>query len=586
MQRRLAAILAADVVGYSALMGADEARALGAIRRLRDELFEPVVAAHRGEIFKRMGDGWLVEFASVVDAVDCAAAVQERLADEDVTLRIGVHLGDIVNDGGEIYGDGVNIAARLEAEAAPGGMLVSDDVARQVAGKSQVALTDAGERRFKNIAAPVKVREALFGAAVSSRKAIAEVVGDLPVLPDKPSVAVLPFDDMSAGADEAYFADGVVEDIITELARFPGLFVIARNSSFSYRGSAVDVRRVSRELGVRYVVEGSVRRARGRVRVTAQLVDAATGAHVWAERYDRDLDDIFAVQEEITASIVAAIAPQIEQSELNRIRSRQDVAASVYDAALKAKAAGIDALRFGKPEQARAAIAMAEEALGRDPRCTLALLTQARTLMYLHLYRWEREGEDALAMATERLERLSELDNMNAEACVVRGTCLSIGGDHDGGLVEYRRAVELNPNSAAALIHLAWGESIDGAEEEARAHAADGLRLSPREAPFILGIAYLALAQAAFAEKDYVETRKWGRLAVQMSPRAPIRRALMVASSAFSGDFEAAREHRARLDAFAPEFAPRILDGTTPLYTDARCNARLAEGLRLGEAGG
>ena len=308
VQRRLAAILAADVVGYSRLMGQDEAGTLAAVRKLRAEVIEPKIAEHQGRLFKTTGDGFLAEFPSVVNAVACAAAIQKAMAarnadqpeDRQIQLRIGVHLGDVIAEGGDVYGDGVNVAARIEGLAPPGGVAVSAMVHDNIGSRLDLAFEDMGEQQLKNIARPMRV----YRLATASRHATQAVT----VERTKPSIAVLPFTNMSGDAEQEYFSDGITEDIITELSRFRNLFVIARNSSFTYKGRAVDVKKVGQELGVAYVLEGSVRRAGNRVRITAQLIDAETGSHVWADRFDRELTDVFAVQDEITRRIASTLA--------------------------------------------------------------------------------------------------------------------------------------------------------------------------------------------------------------------------------------------------------------------------------------
>jgi adenylate cyclase len=317
VERRLAAVLAADVAGYSRLMGADEVGTLEALKAIRREIVDPVIAEHKGRIVKTTGDGMLVEFASAVDAVTCAVAVQQRMAGRagQIAFRIGINIGDIISDENDIFGDGVNVAARVENECAPGGVCLSGSAFEQVRGKTEFEFDDLGERSLKNIDRPVRLYAAKLGHV--PKLTIEEGNRPLP-LPDKPSIAVLPFQNMSGDPEQEYFADGMVEDIITALSRIRWLFVIARNSSFVYKGRAVDVKQVARELGVRYVLEGSVRKGGNRVRVTAQLIDASTGAHVWAERYDRDLSDIFAVQDEITASVAGVIEPALAEAEQQR----------------------------------------------------------------------------------------------------------------------------------------------------------------------------------------------------------------------------------------------------------------------------
>ena len=319
VERRLAAVLAADVSGYSRLMVADEEGTLAALKACRREIIDPKIAEHRGRIVKTTGDGALVEFASAVDAVRCATEIQRTMAegnanipeDRRIVLRIGINVGDIIIDEGDIYGDGVNIAARVETLAAPGAICLSENAYQQIKGKLVLDVSDIGEQQLKNIAQPVRVyRVHVGGTAPPQAFALA--------LPDKPSIAVLPFQNMSRDPEQDYFADGVVEDIITAMSRFSSLFVIARNSSFTYKGKHVDIKQVGRELGVRYVLEGSVRKSGERLRVTAQLIDAESGAHVWAEAYDRKATDVFDVQDDITQSVVGAIEPSIRGAEIER----------------------------------------------------------------------------------------------------------------------------------------------------------------------------------------------------------------------------------------------------------------------------
>jgi adenylate cyclase len=322
VERKLTTILAADVVGYSRLMGEDEAGTLARLKSLRKELMQPKIAGGRGRVVKLMGDGLLAEFPSVVEAVRCAVDIQQDMAGREadlpderrLRLRIGVNLGDIIVEGSDIYGDGVNIAARLEGLAEPGGICISGKVYEEVRNKLPTAFEDLGEQEVKNIAEPVRVYR-WTDAAVDPMPG---TVGALP-LPDKPSIAVLPFTNMSGDPEQEYFSDGITEDIITALSKFRWFFVISRNSTFVYKGQAVDIKQVGRELGVRYVLEGSVRKTANRVRISAQLIEAETGKHVWAERYDRSLEDIFELQDEITSTIAAAVEPELAGSE--RMRS-------------------------------------------------------------------------------------------------------------------------------------------------------------------------------------------------------------------------------------------------------------------------
>lgn len=344
VERRLAAILAADVAGYSRLMGADEVGTLAALKAHRREVIDPAISQHHGRIVKTTGDGMLVEFASAVDAITCAVAVQEKMADRIasgagpcILFRVGINVGDIIIDSDDIFGDGVNVAARVENECEPGGVCLSGSAFEQVRGKTSFAFDDLGERSLKNIDRPVRLyalRSAVSSTATGT-KAPAQGAKPLP-LPDKPSIAVLPFQNMSGSPEQEYFADGMVEDIITALSRFGALFVIARNSSFTYKGKAVDIKQVGRELGVRYVLEGSVRKAANRVRITGQLIDATTGSHLWADRFDGTLDDVFDLQDQVAVSVVSAIAPKLEQVEIERAKRKPIESLDAYDLYLRA----------------------------------------------------------------------------------------------------------------------------------------------------------------------------------------------------------------------------------------------------------
>src|SRR5262245_11302273 len=329
-QRRLAAILVADVVGYSKLIGSDEAGTLEQLHALRTEVIELQIAKHAGRLFKSVGDGFLIEFASAVQAVACAKAIQEANSQGRLPLRIGIHVGDVVVQGDDLMGDGVNVAARVEGIAEPGGIAITRAVHEQVRDKLDLGFMDKGEIELKNIQRPVQVF--VVGGAKAS------VAPTALLLPNKPSIAVLPFQNMSGDAEQEYFADGMVEDIITALSRFKALFVIARNSSFTYKGKAVDIKQVGRELGVRYVLEGSVRKAANRLRISGQLIDASAGGHLWADHFDGVVDDIFELQDRMTSSVVGAIAPKVEQAEIERAMRKPTESLDAYDCLLRAMA--------------------------------------------------------------------------------------------------------------------------------------------------------------------------------------------------------------------------------------------------------
>jgi adenylate cyclase len=363
VQRRLAAILAADVVGYSGLMERAEEATYAEFERLMRELIEPSLSRHEGRLIKTTGDGALAEFASPLAAVRCAVEIQNHLASgsSPLRLRVGLNLGDvIIGQDGDLYGDGINIAVRLEGIADPGGILISEKVYSEVEGKLDVGFEDRGEQQLKNISRPVRV----YAVRAGAHSALSDRLSAAPPLPDKPSIAVLPFENMSGDPEQEYFADGMVDEIITALSRFKWLFVIARNSSFAFKGKAVDIREVGRRLGVRYVLEGAVRKVAGKVRITGQLIDAVTGTHLWADRFERDLTDIFALQDEVTLAVVSAIQPKLLQTEIAMAARRRPENLTAYDFYLRALQQSYLTTREGVAETIR----LAHRALELDPR--------------------------------------------------------------------------------------------------------------------------------------------------------------------------------------------------------------------------
>jgi adenylate cyclase len=412
VERRLAAILAADVAGSCRLIGIDEEGTLAQLKALRKTLFDPAIAEHHGRIVKNTGDGALVEFASVVDAVRCADEIQRSMAerntdvalDKRIEFRIGIHIGDIIIGDDDIFGDGVNIAVRLEGIAEPGGICISDDAHRQVRGKVESILEDMGSQSLKNIAEPMRVWRARTDKSSSPTTRLPiETVQPL-ALPDKPSIAVLPFQNMSGDPDQDYFADGMVDEIITALSRFKSLFVIARNSSFTYKGRAVDIKQVGRELGVRYVLEGSVRKAAGKVRITGQLIDAITGAHLWADRFQRDLGDVFALQDEVTVSVVSAIQPKLLQTKMD-LAARRPNNLSAYDLCLRAQQVR-PWTRAGSAETFR----LASRALEIDPRCGFAATLAGECHLRNARHGWTANPKSEIAEGFRLLRLALEID--------------------------------------------------------------------------------------------------------------------------------------------------------------------------------
>ncbi|HJO68250.1 MAG TPA: adenylate/guanylate cyclase domain-containing protein, partial [Rhodospirillales bacterium] len=453
--RKLAAILAADVVGYSRLMGLDESGTLGALKAHLGEVMEPVIAAHHGRIVKTTGDGVLAEFASVVDAVQCSIEVQSAMPgrnadiaeEQRVEFRIGINLGDVIVEGEDIYGDGVNVAARLEGLAEPGGICISRAARDQVRDKLTLDLEDLGEQTVKNIARPVRAFNVRLEAPPSNPATDAEA----PALPDRPSIAVLPFDNMSGDPEQEYFSDGIAEDIITDLSKVSGLFVIARNSSFAYKGKSPNVQEVCQDLGVRTVLEGSVRKAGNRVRVTAQLIDGESGGHLWAERFDRDLEDIFAVQDEVTQEIVSALRVQLSADEKARLGRGGTDNLEAHDLCLKARER---AQRFtaGSNDEARK---MLERAVELDPDFATAHAELALVNARAYVNQWATASGQALKDCAACAERAVACDDLDPRAHFAAGMGHMWAREHELAKAEAERAIELDPNSAEGYILLA-----------------------------------------------------------------------------------------------------------------------------------
>jgi adenylate cyclase len=583
MERRLAAILAADVVGYSRLMGADEQGTLERLNALLKELVQPKLSARKGRIVKLMGDGLLAEFPSIVEAVECAADIQEAIPrreedlpeDQRIRLRIGVNLGDIIGGGSDIYGDGVNVAARLEALAQPGGICVSGTVRDHVSGKVGYDFADMGEQQVKNIERPVHVYQLLLNGGSGADEAVTTPPASDGRLqqPDRPSIAVLPFTNMGGDAEQEYFADGMVEDILTGLSRIKWLFVIARNSSFVYKGKSVDVKQVGRELGVRYVLEGSVRKSSGRVRVTGQLIEAETDRHVWADRYDRTLDDIFAIQDELTMSVVAAVEPNLRQAEIERVKHKRPDSLDAYDLVLR----GIPHIYPAMPEDAAIGLPLLESALELEPDYALAhgFAAWANEILFArggareenrlaairHAHAAIAHGrDDALALsfggfvmgmlahdrgaATKAFEAALALSPSCALAYNLGSVVTIFAGDADRGIEWGERAIRLSPfdpMNFAALFSVAVGHFHRGEFEAAAEAAHETFQANPyfSSAHFMLAAAHAKLGhldKAKAAAQRVLELEPGftisGLLAafdVHKSIADPLREALLLA---------------------------------------------------------
>jgi TolB-like protein len=560
--RKLAAILAADVVGYSRLAGADEDRTLARLRALRSDLIDPTIAVHKGRVVKRTGDGAIVEFRSVVDAVRCAIEVQNGMVERNAGLpperriefRIGIHLGDVVEESdGDLMGDGINIASRLEGVASPGTICLSEDAYRQVRARLDLAVSDLGETKLKNIVEPMRVYSLEVGLASKAKPAtqaepvVAVEPSAVLALPDRPSIAVLPFANMSGDAEQDYFADGMVEDIITGLSRIKWLFVIARNSSFAYKGKSVDVKQAGRELGVRYVLEGSVRKAASRVRVTGQVIEAETGRHVWAERYDRTLDDVFALQDELTMSVVAAIEPSLRQAEIERVKRKRPDNLDAYDLVLRA----IPQVYLAMPDGAAQALPLLESALKLEPDYALAHGFAA----WCHEILFVRGGahqENRLGAAR------------HAHAAIAHGRddaiALALGGfamgmvAHDRGAARqaFEAALALSPSCALTYIFGSVVMALAGDADRGIEWGERALRLSPFD-PISYG-PWVSIALGHFRRGEYQAAADAAHKLFQSNPYFSLAHVLLAATHAQLGRLDAAKSAAARVLELEPGY--------------------------------
>ena len=537
VERRLAAILAADVVGYSRLMGADEAGTLARLQALRAEAVDPAIAEHNGRMVKLMGDGALVEFGSVVDAVACAVAVQnavaeaggELSADQRIVFRIGVNLGDVIVEGDDIYGDGVNVASRLQEIAEPGGVCISGSVFEQIKGKLDAAFDDMGAQDVKNIAEPVRAYR--WAGCLTAPPVAASLA-----LPDKPSIAVLPFDNMSDDPAQEFFADGIAEDIIAALSRFHWFFVISRNSSFTYKGKAVDVKQAARELGVQYVLEGSVRKAGERVRITAQLIDAVGDHHVWAERYDRVLEDIFAVQDEITQSIVGTVAPEFLDAEMQRARRKEVPRLDAWELVTRAH---WHVTQFSKEDNVEAR-SLLLKAVELDPETSFGLADLSFTYLRDWVYGLSDDQEHAMAKAIGIAERAVAINPRDAYAHALLGAAALYSGRHDDAVPHLEQAITLNPNAPHAYSILGRTQIYLGESERGLENVNRAIRLSPRDPMITLWFGIQSVA--AFMDERYDDALDWAKSAIRAQPQRNTAYLDLAAACARLGKAEEAAE--------------------------------------------
>ena len=579
LDRRLSAILAADVAGYSRLIGLDEEGTVEQLKNYRVNLFDPKIVEHRGRIVRTTGDGMLAEFASAVDAARCAVDIQLSMASSNlnvaatrrVELRIGIHVGDIISDDGDIFGDGVNIAARLESISEPGGICVSARVQEDVEGRLDVVFKDGGEQHLKNIARPVRIYNIQFG-----RPEAAKTSPPMLALPGKPSVVVLPFQNISEDPAQDYFADGMAEDLTTALSRFRFLFVISRNSSFTYKGRAVDVKQIGRELGVQYVLEGSVRKSGPRMRVTGQLIDASTDTHLWADNFDGTHEDIFDLQDKLTASVVGALIPSMRHAEIERAKHRPTESLDAHMTHMR----GVASLYLWTKAGVDEALRLAYEAIKLDPDYSMAYGLAATCYVARKSTGWTTDPAREMAEVEALTKRGAEVGRDDAWAL---GSCgfaaASILGDLGTAVHLMDRALALNANLALMWAQSAYLRAWLGDPELALVHVARAKRLSPVDPHMFTmeGAAALAHFIAGRDEEAFASAET----ALRQNPFFSPGTRLAVASAALLGRMEDARKYFARLQMLDPQLRISNL-GERILLHRTDDHARLAEGLRRG----
>jgi adenylate cyclase len=571
VQRRLAAILAADVVGYTALMQRAEEATYAEFERLKREVIEPSLSHHDGRLIKTTGDGALAEFASPSAAARCAVEIQERIASgqSPLELRIGVNLGEvIVGADGDLFGDGINIAVRLEGVADPGGILISEKVHSEVEGKLDVGFEDRGEQQLKNISRPVRV----FAVRAGAHSALIDRLSAAPPLPDKPSIAVLPFENMSGDPEQEYFADGMVEEITTALSRFKWLFVVARNSSFTFKGKAVDVKEVGRRLGVRYVLEGSVRKASGKVRITGQLIDAVTGTHLWADRFERGLTDIFALQDEVTVAVVSAVQPKLLQTEIAIATRRRPENLTAYDFYLRA----MPQFYLATHEGVAKAITLAHRALELDPRfglvAALAGVLHMNNVVFGFAADPQFERKEAVRLVRLALSLDDDDPDTLAFAALISAFLVR---DYEGAIEMTDRALALNPNSFLAWAARGWAYKVAGLSEEAVRSFERAIRASPVDPLLHRPLTGMGMALIELGRFD--EAVVAAMKALRQNPSFSVAYRCLASAFAHLGSAAEAREAAARV----LETDPAFTISADVVARGAMSNAKLLiEGLR------
>ena len=584
-ERRLAAILAADMVSFTRLMEADESGTIARQKAHRADFIDPAISDFNGRIVKATGDGVLVEFASVIDAAECAAAIQRLIAghekdtreDRRIRYRIGINLGDIVSDDDDIFGDGVNVAARLEALAEPGGICISGKVYDEIRNKTDLAFDELGEQRIKNVADPIRAYHVRLhtdapGTGSRTGPGTGPGTGNDTFLGDKPAVAVLPFDNMSGDPEQEYFSDGLSEDIITVLSAWRSFPVVARNSSFAYKGRARDIRQIARELSARYVIEGSVRKSGNRVRVTAQLIDAETGHHLWAEKFDGALDDIFEIQDQITRQIVSSVEPQMEAAERNKAATKRASNLSAWDYYLRGRALQ----QLFTPQDTAEARRMFEKAIALDPRYVDAYAGLSYTYQRDILLEAAEDRKVWEHKALEAARRAVALDNESSMAHLALGGAYIWTNQHELAVAETRTAAELNPSNILARLALGNRLDIVGQSEEGIPLLEDSLKLHPRDTH--CHVYFAQLARAYINARDYDKARNCLRESIRRKPDYPHTYHVLAICLGHLGEAGAAREAARKCEELHPGFIAKRTHWN--IYLDIAANQHLTEGLR------
>jgi len=574
-KRKLTAILSADVVGYSSLMDDNEAETIRTLKNYCSAI-STLIGHNRGRVVDIVGDNLLAEFNSAVDAVNCGTEIQQELAQRNEQLpdnrkmqfRIGINVGDVVEENSRIYGDGVNIAARIQGLADAGGICISGGVYDQIENKLDLAYSYLGEHKVKNIARPIRVYVVKLAAEVT----ISEM-DKKHEAPAKPSIAVLPFLNMSGDVEQEYFSDGITEDIITALSKFRWFFVIARNSTFTYKGKEIEVKQVAEDLGVRYVLEGSVRKAGKKLRITAQLIDASTGFHVWAERFDRDLEDIFSVQDEITHNIVRSVGPEFISAEMKRAQRKDALNLDVWDYIMRASS---HHGRYTKND-ATEAQRLLHKAIKLDPLSSEAFCLLAFTHLMQVQFGWSESSAESIKEAEETAQKAVSIDDRDAWAHTALGLVDLISKRYDEAVSRLENAIDLNPNLANAYGAIGQAMALEGEYEAAVTHINKAIRLSPHDPFVIYWIAHLGVA--AFADERYEDACYWGRKTIQQNPKFPGGHRLVAASCGQLGRTQEAASELKELLGLMPGMTAEDVRKQVP-FKRPRDMERYIDGLR------